>query len=139
MSCFFFKQKTAYEMRISDWSSDVCSSNLPCRERQCRVAVLLQKVERKPGSERGDLLAPLQSAILPLRCDGVQPPVRRDCVLRRTEGPGAIRLDGAVPSAGGSPLFRQRGPCSRRGLLRPHFPDTVHDVSRHKQALINST
>src|SRR3546814_1390963 len=29
MCCFFFfKQKTAYEMRISDWSSDVCSSDL---------------------------------------------------------------------------------------------------------------
>src|SRR3546814_4159885 len=31
-SCvFFFKQKTAYEMRISDWSSDVCSSDLKPR------------------------------------------------------------------------------------------------------------
>src|SRR3546814_18074545 len=28
LSFFFFKQKTAYEMRISDWSSDVCSSDL---------------------------------------------------------------------------------------------------------------
>src|SRR3546814_1665753 len=28
---FFFKQKTAYEMRISDWSSDVCSSDLQHR------------------------------------------------------------------------------------------------------------
>src|SRR3546814_11804136 len=28
MWCFFFKQKTAYGMRISDWSSDVCSSDL---------------------------------------------------------------------------------------------------------------
>src|SRR3546814_7986038 len=28
MLMFFFKQKTAYEMRISDWSSDVCSSDL---------------------------------------------------------------------------------------------------------------
>src|SRR3546814_1569372 len=28
---FFFKQKTAYEMRISDWSSDVCSSDLTDR------------------------------------------------------------------------------------------------------------
>src|SRR3546814_5955341 len=28
MSCFFFKQKTSYELRISDWSSDVCSSDL---------------------------------------------------------------------------------------------------------------
>src|SRR3546814_4745527 len=30
---FFFKQKTAYEMRISDWSSDVCSSDLIIRGR----------------------------------------------------------------------------------------------------------
>src|SRR3546814_1142529 len=29
---FFFKQKTAYEMRISDWSSDVCSSDLELGE-----------------------------------------------------------------------------------------------------------
>src|SRR3546814_3102436 len=29
---FFFKQKTAYEMRISDWSSDVCSSDLGYRK-----------------------------------------------------------------------------------------------------------
>src|SRR3546814_3645360 len=28
LSFFFFKQKTAYDMRISDWSSDVCSSDL---------------------------------------------------------------------------------------------------------------
>src|SRR3546814_3348646 len=31
---FFFKQKTAYEMRISDWSSDVCSSDLNAVLRQ---------------------------------------------------------------------------------------------------------
>src|SRR3546814_9070372 len=31
---FFFKQKTAYEMRISDWSSDVFSSDLPLLRRQ---------------------------------------------------------------------------------------------------------
>src|SRR3546814_5426895 len=31
---FFFKQKTAYEMRISDWSSDVCSSDLKLRGKQ---------------------------------------------------------------------------------------------------------
>src|SRR3546814_9798990 len=33
---FFFKQKTAYEMRISDWSSDVCSSDLTDRVGACR-------------------------------------------------------------------------------------------------------
>src|SRR3546814_2660679 len=38
-SCFFFfKQKTAYEMRISDWSSDVCSSDLDHR----RAAVIAE-------------------------------------------------------------------------------------------------
>src|SRR3546814_4998086 len=31
---FFFKQKTAYEMRISDWSSDVCSSDLQGQDRR---------------------------------------------------------------------------------------------------------
>src|SRR3546814_5277528 len=33
MRFFFFKQKTAYEMRISDWSSDVCSSDLAAMRR----------------------------------------------------------------------------------------------------------
>src|SRR3546814_6519024 len=37
---FFFKQKTAYEMRISDWSSDVCSSDLPEVKKWLYQAVL---------------------------------------------------------------------------------------------------
>src|SRR3546814_15812722 len=35
--CFFSKQKTAYELRISDWSSDVCSSDLPVAARGARA------------------------------------------------------------------------------------------------------
>src|SRR3546814_14345867 len=42
---FFFKQKTAYEMRISDWSSDVCSSDL-AEERGAAA-------RRRPASEKG--------------------------------------------------------------------------------------
>src|SRR3546814_7694196 len=45
---FFFKQKTAYEMRISDWSSDVCSSDLldsvvkdPARAALCLLVAAL--------------------------------------------------------------------------------------------------
>src|SRR3546814_3930493 len=38
---FFFKQKTAYEMRISDWSSDVCSSDLQKLSRSLRRESLL--------------------------------------------------------------------------------------------------
>src|SRR3546814_5763430 len=37
---FFFKQKTAYEMRISDWSSDVCSSDLLGREPQTNLLII---------------------------------------------------------------------------------------------------
>src|SRR3546814_5944356 len=36
---FFFKQKTAYEMRISDWSSDVCSSDLSASNRSGTASV----------------------------------------------------------------------------------------------------
>src|SRR3546814_3933610 len=52
---FFFKQKTAYEMRISDWSSDVCSSDLlrkillPAVRIECGE---LRVVERLRGSEQ---------------------------------------------------------------------------------------
>src|SRR3546814_2225395 len=39
---FFCKQKTAYDMRISDWSSDVCSSDLLHAEARCGLAVILR-------------------------------------------------------------------------------------------------
>src|SRR3546814_8737850 len=41
---FFFKQKTAYEMRISDWSSDVCSSDLAVIEAQAADVAARQLV-----------------------------------------------------------------------------------------------
>src|SRR3546814_11342599 len=44
---FFFKQKTAYEMRISDWSSDVCSSDLhPCH----RADLIKRAMARMPAA-----------------------------------------------------------------------------------------
>src|SRR3546814_9410075 len=47
---FFFKQKTAYEVRISDWSSDVCSSDLALKVKRltCPGAVNVD-VEPPPG------------------------------------------------------------------------------------------
>src|SRR3546814_4083202 len=50
---FFFKQKTAYEMRISDWSSDVCSSDLSVPARKpprrsplrCAVSISIPRVK----------------------------------------------------------------------------------------------
>src|SRR3546814_8462334 len=52
---FFFKQKTAYEMRISDWSSDVCSSDL-LADRFHLIAPDLpgwNASERLPGADYG--------------------------------------------------------------------------------------
>src|SRR3546814_2659404 len=52
---FFFKQKTAYEMRISDWSSDVCSSDLLPRHAQHRWpagAVRVPGLLRRRGARR---------------------------------------------------------------------------------------
>src|SRR3546814_1324612 len=45
---FVFKQKTAYEMRISDWSSDVCSSDLVQVRVPCRISPLAS-----PHNKRG--------------------------------------------------------------------------------------
>src|SRR3546814_5459449 len=54
MFCFFFfKQKTAYEMRISDWSSDVCSSDL------------IPKVGPAPGARTLDAIAVITDHIGP--------------------------------------------------------------------------
>src|SRR3546814_7449335 len=57
---FFFKQKTAYEMRISDWSSDVCSSDL--------TGALLQRVRHRATDSSCGLcgIENLEQAIRPL-------------------------------------------------------------------------
>src|SRR3546814_4352336 len=55
---FFFKQKTAYEMRISDWSSDVCSSDLSallrsvCADREI-IAAIPDCRRREADARRG--------------------------------------------------------------------------------------
>src|SRR3546814_6306581 len=56
--CFFFKQKTAYEMRISDWSSDVCSSDLRSDSRIEQLRVPPQSVEAGQAVLGGLMLAP---------------------------------------------------------------------------------
>src|SRR3546814_3109919 len=68
---FFFKQKTAYEMRISDWSSDVCSSDLehgsvvPFLDVGCggttAAVTLLDRVQRKLAAMTRGLLGPHRS------------------------------------------------------------------------------
>src|SRR3546814_13124738 len=71
---FFFKQKTAYEMRISDWSSDVCSSDLPCQgmtpeciaKMGCAAPVALIPPLAFEAMPPFSVAAPLQMPVTPL-------------------------------------------------------------------------
>src|SRR3546814_2587156 len=56
---FFFKQKTAYEMRISDWSSDVCSSDLD------QANALPRTRRRKCHDMLGSVVAKIATALTP--------------------------------------------------------------------------
>src|SRR3546814_5021833 len=53
MCIFFFKQKTAYEMRISDWSSDVCSSDLQLHDLLVGGEVRADNLDRVLGADLG--------------------------------------------------------------------------------------
>src|SRR3546814_3184314 len=69
MCFFFFKQKTAYEMRISDWSSDVCSSDLRRRDsRRDRKSFAVICLRRR-NEEDSVMDGPVASA-LPSRQSG---------------------------------------------------------------------
>src|SRR3546814_4035817 len=65
---FFFKQKTAYEMRISDWSSDVCSSDLAQHRLLLELAALagfdIELVGRLRRGHRGVAVAQPRRVVL---------------------------------------------------------------------------
>src|SRR3546814_12720218 len=94
---FFFKQKTAYDMRISDWSSDVCSSDLDRRLETGGSRILGQRGARNCAPE------PLGVDLLPdaglRRLDGVErgrrAPARHR--LRFHDRPALLARRGARP------------------------------------------
>src|SRR3546814_2382731 len=90
---FFFKQKTAYEMRISDWSSDVCSSDLAQLLLDGEFGRSLDPVARAGGEERAPTL--LQHLDRPAG-------VRRD----RLQAEPRADLE-ALPGMGGDPDRRR--------------------------------
>src|SRR3546814_14493401 len=99
---FFFKQKTAYEMRISDWSSDVCSS----------------ESSRAAGRRRGDHRPPDRAGLLRVEC---RPIVMHRAAARacgRGRPPGPEPGDRLGPARYGQAAVRQRrqglrGTCGR--------------------------
>src|SRR3546814_2619225 len=82
---FVFKQKTAYEMRISDWSSDVCSSDLGAR---AAVDEIDHQPERVPAEEEHFGLGRQAEEQIDAPQDRDRPHHRGQ---RRAEGPRRIR------------------------------------------------
>src|SRR3546814_9793537 len=128
---FFFKQKTAYEMRISDWSSDVCSSDLKpeARRTQQVIAVYPHQIGRPGkalqhrGDQRtGETLAAFDDIELPAPVFAVELPRRG----QRTNNPcpngnaragnarasGDVRLPGIKRLTAGN-TRRKNGQCFR--------------------------
>src|SRR3546814_8246809 len=71
---FFFKQKTAYEMRISDWSSDVCSSDLLAQR------LYRDRDGRHPDRTDPDLVGPRASTRSDGRARSEERRVGKECV-----------------------------------------------------------
>src|SRR3546814_2161542 len=95
---FFFKQKTAYEMRISDWSSDVCSSDLLIMAKNLTT----KDVENvKPGTARKEI----PDALLPGLYLVVQPSGAKSWAVRYRHGgkPRKLTLGPLAPTIDGAP------------------------------------
>src|SRR3546814_6753668 len=113
MTLCFFKQKTAYEMRISDWSSDVCSSDLLTVDARSPTSSWQQATTTLPSSR---VLRTLQPVVI------VRPDTVSDCYNTARESQfvksGTIRSK-AQP--------RQRALCSRGApvQMRSFAPTTI--------------
>src|SRR3546814_7410778 len=99
---FFFKQKTAYEMRISDWSSDVCSSDLladqggPGRLRSGQGPRQIQQRQRgavRPAADPAARLFPSCGRQWRQRPAGSEPALRPEQRVR--SGPALLYEAGA--------------------------------------------
>src|SRR3546814_13960578 len=127
---FFFKQKTAYEMRISDWSSDVCSSDLKvlwCRTRPDLFAPALAQAGLPPDRviyvEAGDDKTVLACVEEGLRHGGLGAVVAE---IGRLSMTASRRLQLAADGTGaiGLALRRRRRQTPATDLCQPPRPLT---------------
>src|SRR3546814_17075058 len=110
---FFFKQKTAYEMRISDWSSDVCSSDL---------SVLLKP--RSLSSSRNVRLA----RVSPILCSSTNSSTSIAPLRRKNSPSGPATAAPAAASPGGEAGSRERaGSPSQRSAEDSGGKRCVHE------------
>src|SRR3546814_14048541 len=98
---FFFKQKTAYEMRISDWSSDVCSSDLPVIRAllSLSLACLALPAAAQPisAADRGRTIDEI-ARLLEARYVDAEKGRRLAAALRRARGQWEAVADGPPPA-----------------------------------------
>src|SRR3546814_5477689 len=134
---FFFKQKTAYEMRISDWSSDVCSSDLvwPVGARcsgavwgersQCGALVAASSADWRGGAGQAGRtsqtgVAARAGLAAGARCGRAGLDLARlACRVGRARGEGELRRLVAVPRTRGivvqkKPVRQRAGPTADR-------------------------
>src|SRR3546814_16306727 len=90
---FFFKQKTAYEVRISDWSSDVCSSDLGNYRKLARDAFLDLLPAELSRPQQRSYLAMLSSGAPYLLRDRVMADPSLVCQTMTISAPLAVPID----------------------------------------------
>src|SRR3546814_16010132 len=105
---FFFNQKTAYEMRISDWSSDVCSSDLALHARKSHAPPRRAVRPVVPGTARVVRAA--------AKLDGVSTGARAiaDPPVRDADAPADATLDAFLAGVGPRAFQLGRASCRAR-------------------------
>src|SRR3546814_2096552 len=115
---FFCKQKTAYEVRISDWSSDVCSSDLlPCRP---RMRIL------SPKKRRAAIFATFLSRN---DIDAFERPQEENARRTRLHGGGAGGGRGFDSSQTGSHVRDPEGGSRKRSEEHTSEPQSLMRIS----------
>src|SRR3546814_4416056 len=117
---FFFKQKTAYEMRISDWSSDVCSSDLELVSDLSNAEEVSHRVRIREGSHLAR--RPLAALELPIQTGLRVVAIRRDRNWITDVDGDAICVPGDVIFLRGSPAGIPR---LRELAAAPHWEPPV--------------
>src|SRR3546814_12931528 len=121
MMFFFFKQKTAYEMRISDWSSDVCSSDL-------QSSTLLEQFCRKKGRLNQTLSSLFQAQNITLaQSGGMQTTIR---LVKNGRQLGQALTSNLHVKAGHGPTHR-----AAPNIYSPH----LHQTAQYRLFLLHSS
>src|SRR3546814_502648 len=125
---FFFKQKTAYEMRISDWSSDVCSSDLAAELRLQQPHVLT--LETRPANLEGNGAITIRDLVinaLRMRPDRI--------ILGEIRGPECFDMLAAMNTGHDGSMCTLHSNSPREALARMENMVMMSDIKVPKEAI----